>query len=111
MDIVTNHNTPPAPIRKHLSRQHTNTRAAYATIEQAFFPGLGWCATTHLPFPTVGAIRTLAARGATCIAVGYRKPTGKGGGTRVRADFTVRECIGDTPTATSTHGSFPLVTA
>jgi hypothetical protein len=92
-DVVTNHRTPPEPIRTHLSRQHTTTVHSHAVIEQAFFPDLGWCDVTHLPFPTLSAIRVLRDRGATCIAVGYCKPTGHGGGTRVRADFTVRECL------------------
>jgi hypothetical protein len=93
MSTTLTHRTPPAPIRAHLSRQHTTATHAHAVIEEAFFPELGWCATSHLPFPTVGSIRTLQARGATSIAVGYCKPTGHGGGTRVRADFTVRECL------------------
>jgi hypothetical protein len=89
---MPNYRTPPTPIKRHLSRQHTNTVAAHAVIEQAFFPELGgWCDVSHLPFPTFSAIRTLQARGATSITVGYCKPLT--GGRRVRADFTVAECL------------------
>lgn len=86
-----NYRTPPTPIRQHLSRQHTSTTHAHAVIDQAYWPTLGWCNVTHLPFPTLSAIRVLQARGATSIAVSYTRP--RSGGRRARADFTVAECL------------------
>jgi hypothetical protein len=84
------HRTPPTPIRRHLSRQHTNTVAANAVISQAFFPGMGWSNLTHLPLPTRSAICVLRDRGATMLAVSYAKPHTRN---RVTADFTVAECL------------------
>jgi hypothetical protein len=87
---MTNHNTPPLPIRRHLSRRNLNTRASDARIEQVFYPGLGWSDHIGQPLPTFSAIRVLQNRGITTFAVGYNLAH-KGG--RVRADFTVKECL------------------
>jgi hypothetical protein len=77
----------PAPVRSHLSRQYTNTRAAHARIVQAFDPALGWH-TVDMPV-NVGAVETLRRRGQTMFSVAYNKPHGGG---RPLADFTVKEC-------------------
>ena len=87
---MTTHRTPPLPIRRHLSRRNLNTVASDARIEQVFMPGLGWSDYQAQPLPTFGAVRLLRDRGVTCFAVGYNLSHKQG---RVRADFTVKECL------------------
>ena len=77
----------PAPVRHHLTRAHTDVRRGKARIEQAFDARLGWH-DVDMP-ATVGAVRLLAQRGQTSVAVGYNRP----GYGRTVADFTVRECL------------------
>jgi hypothetical protein len=82
------HRTAPAPIRGYLSRKHTTCHHADARIEQVYMPGLGWSEHMGQPLPTRSAICVLARRGITHFAVGYTLR-----GQRVRADFSVCECL------------------